>query len=392
MRTGVVKHRPGTADETGVTGQRCGVRRLRGRPPARVAGLVLALAVAATLMAATTASAAPGPGEPTAPPGAVHVNLGLPAHPTAADLARVRGTVADLTATVTRLAAGVDAATSREASLRVALGRAADAREAARGRLADAVRTTYIASGGDGVVRFVAGWTPADEAAAHLAARSRLAVDDGLVRAETAAGATVDRLSAGARGYREALLRRAAPVQAAQARARDALGQAERVFAADAVALAALAEQRAALDAASARVAFAVTPAVPASGRGAAAAQAPVLALLARTPLGALPVGYRYAGTAFVGTSSWYGPGFVGNATSSGSPYDPEQLTCAMLAVPLGTVVRVTTDVGRVVTVLVTDHGPYVPGTDRIIDLSAAAARLAGVGLTRVRVDVLSPA
>lgn len=62
-----------------------------------------------------------------------------------------------------------------------------------------------------------------------------------------------------------------------------------------------------------------------------------------------------------------------------------------MLTVPLGTMVRVTTGAGRVVTVLVTDRGPYVPRTDRTIDLSAAAARVAGVSLTPVTVELLAP-
>jgi len=157
-----------------------------------------------------------------------------------------------------------------------------------------------------------------------------------------------------------------------------------------AAAAAVLATQRAALDAASAQVALAVTPAVTAGGLASAAAQAPVLAALEATPLGGVPVGFHRSGRAIAGSSSWYGPGFVGSPTSSGAPYDPEKLTCAMLAVPLGTVVRVTTNAGRVITVLVTDHGPYVPGTDRVIDLSARAARIVGVGLTPVTVEVLA--
>ncbi len=334
---------------------------------------------------------APGTDEPTAPPAVTRVDLHLPDHPSAADLARVRRAVTDLTAEATRLAGDVDSAAASSASLRVQLGRAADARDAARERLDDAVRRTYMASGGDRVVSFVAGWSPADEDAAHAAARRQLHVDSGLLRDSATAGAAVVRLSAQATAYRSSLLRAAVPVEATQARARDALAQAERAFADDQAALAALAEQRAQLDAVSTQVAFAVTPAVSTQGRSTAAAQLPVLELLARTPLGALPAGYHQTGTTFAGSSSWYGPGFVGSPTASGSPYNPDQLTCAMLTMPLGTVVRVTTGAGRVVTVLVTDRGPYVPGSDRIIDLSAAAARLAGVGVTPVTVEVLEP-
>lgn len=365
----------------------------------RATAPALALLTVLALLGTPAGAAPPGPpappaptaGEPSAPPAPVTVDLALPAHPSAADLDRVRQRVADLTARATALAEDLQLASGQQAALRIELGRAADRRDAAQDRLGDAVRRTYMASGGNRLVGFVAGWSPADAESSDLAARAQLQADRDLLADQVRSGGEVDRLSAAATAQRAALVRAAVPVQAAQAEARDALAQAERVFAADRAALAALAAERAALDAASQQVAFAVTPAVSTRGRAAAAAQAPVLAALGATPLGAIPRGYHQTGKLLVGTSSWYGPGFVGNPTSSGSPYDPNQLTCAMLAVPLGTVVRVTTDAGRVVTVLVTDHGPYVPGTDRIIDLSAAAARLAGVGLTRVSVEVLEP-
>ena len=61
-----------------------------------------------------------------------------------------------------------------------------------------------------------------------------------------------------------------------------------------------------------------------------------------------------------------------------------------MLAVPLGTVVRVTTADGKAVNVLVNDRGPYVGG--RIIDMSAAGARMLGYsGVKQVTVEVLEP-
>ena len=88
------------------------------------------------------------------------------------------------------------------------------------------------------------------------------------------------------------------------------------------------------------------------------------------------------------GIASWYGPGFVGHPTSTGVPYDPERLTAAMLDVPLGTVVHVTSADGNSVNVLVNDHGPYVTG--RIIDLSHRAAQVLGIGLGPVTVEVLA--
>jgi rare lipoprotein A (peptidoglycan hydrolase) len=118
-----------------------------------------------------------------------------------------------------------------------------------------------------------------------------------------------------------------------------------------------------------------------------AAAQAAVLQVLEATPPGALPPGYEPSGQVLQGESSWYGPGFVGSPTSTGVPYDPEKLTCAMLAVPLGTVVRVTTATGASITLLVNDHGPYVG--DRIMDVSMRANRILGLGLGQVRIEVL---
>ena len=121
-----------------------------------------------------------------------------------------------------------------------------------------------------------------------------------------------------------------------------------------------------------------------------AAAQAAVLRVLEATPPGQMPAGYRPSGQVLVGESSWYGPGFIGSPTSSGVPYDPEKLTCAMLKVPLGTVVRVTAANGRSISLLVNDHGPYVG--DRVMDVSMRANRILDLGLGMVRIEVLRPA
>jgi len=377
----------------------------------RTAGgaVALLLAVCAVLVGGTTAAGAPPappprppqPGEPTAPPVDGHVDLHLPAHPTRADLDRVRAVVTDLTGRVQRASDALQQAADGEVELRVELAAAAQRRDAAAAALEHAVRAVYEGSGGSRALGFVAlgfvaGLSPADTETGQRAGTGALQVDAGLLRDRTAADREMGRLSAAAGSRRRSLLAQAAPLELAQAQARDALDQAAAVFAADADAAAAaaaaavLATQRAALDAASAQVALAVTPAVTAGGLASATAQAPVLAALEATPLGGVPVGFHRTGRAIAGSSSWYGPGFVGSPTSSGAPYDPEKLTCAMLAVPLGTVVRVTTNAGRVITVLVTDHGPYVPGTDRVIDLSARAARIVGVGLTPVTVEVLT--
>ncbi len=73
------------------------------------------------------------------------------------------------------------------------------------------------------------------------------------------------------------------------------------------------------------------------------------------------------------GTASWYGPGFHGERTSSGEPYDMYGMTAAHKTLPLPAYVRVENlGNGRAVVVRVNDRGPFVG--DRIIDLSYSAA------------------
>lgn len=73
------------------------------------------------------------------------------------------------------------------------------------------------------------------------------------------------------------------------------------------------------------------------------------------------------------GIASWYGPGFHGQATTSGETYDQYGMTAAHRTWPLGTRVRVTNEQnGRSVVVRINDRGPFVG--DRILDLSYAAA------------------
>jgi rare lipoprotein A len=97
-------------------------------------------------------------------------------------------------------------------------------------------------------------------------------------------------------------------------------------------------------------------------------------------------------GHSIIGVASWYGPGFDGRRTSSGSIYNQNDLTAASTFIPLGSELRVTNlSNGSSVQVVVNDHGPYVDGRD--IDLSHRAALILGIvrpGTARVRIDVLS--
>jgi rare lipoprotein A len=91
------------------------------------------------------------------------------------------------------------------------------------------------------------------------------------------------------------------------------------------------------------------------------------------------------------GIASWYGPGFHGQPTASGTIYNQNDLTAAHQTLPLGTRVMVTNlDNGRSTEVTITDRGPFAKG--RIIDLSYAAAQtlgMLGTGTVPVRLEVI---
>ncbi len=113
-----------------------------------------------------------------------------------------------------------------------------------------------------------------------------------------------------------------------------------------------------------------------------------VLALGVAPACSVLPVGWsgRQGGLA-----SWYGPGFYGKRTASGTVYTGTALTAAHPSLPFGTLVRVTNLAnGRTVVVVIDDPGPFVRG--RVIDLSATAARRLGMiqnGVVQVRLEVV---
>lgn len=94
------------------------------------------------------------------------------------------------------------------------------------------------------------------------------------------------------------------------------------------------------------------------------------------------------------GVASWYGPKFQGRRTSSGEPFDMNQMTAAHRTLPLPTYVEVTNlENGRKAIVRVNDRGPFKKG--RLIDLSYIAAVKLGIvatGTARVRVRAVGPA
>ena len=95
-----------------------------------------------------------------------------------------------------------------------------------------------------------------------------------------------------------------------------------------------------------------------------------------------------------VGTASWYGTKFHGQATANGESYDLYGMTAAHKTLPLPSYVRVTNlDNHQSVILRVNDRGPFY--SDRIIDLSFAAAKKLGFaesGTARVKVEGIDPA
>ncbi len=93
------------------------------------------------------------------------------------------------------------------------------------------------------------------------------------------------------------------------------------------------------------------------------------------------------------GLASWYGGKFQGRRTANGEIFDTNEFTAAHKTLPFGTIVKVTSlENGKSTVVRINDRGPFIAG--RIIDLSRAAAAaigLAGQGVTKVRIEVLSP-
>jgi len=95
------------------------------------------------------------------------------------------------------------------------------------------------------------------------------------------------------------------------------------------------------------------------------------------------------------GLASYYGPGFEGKETASGTRFNMNAMIAAHPSYPFGTVLRVTNvSNGRAVEVQVVDRGPARgPRAEGvIIDVSYGAARTLNFvrsGRTRVRVEVL---
>jgi len=335
-------------------------------------------ALAAALLALAVGVPAAGSlAAPAAPPPAV----------TAPDVAGLRVELAEVTAQAERLAAELEQAAARDGGLRIAMEELAEREEQARQRFGARVREVYMASGPSQLDPLRA--LRPDRG--YLAARAGIAslgVERRFVEALSEDSAQARALRARAERFRSSLLTRAREVLDAQDRARALLAEAEAAAARDLAESQALAAARVQLDAVSATVTLALTPAQTERSRRAARDEAPVVLAVEAAGSG-YPAGYAPTGQVITGEASWYGPGFVGNPTASGAPYDPERLTCAHKDLPLGTVLRVSR-AGLAISCLVNDRGPYVG--DRVLDLSRAGSRALGFdGVAVVTIELLAP-
>ena len=325
--------------------------------------------------------------------------LGVPAGGTSAepapDLASLQAQLTEATARANSLGLALEHAAAADGGLRVAMERLADAHDAAQAVLDARVRQVWISRKPDPMSWVDGLGSPALRRIAARGAEASVRVDRELIDAVSAQSDTAEALRRQAEAHRAALRAQALEALAAQDAARRLLARAEQALAAQAAAdaekaaaAAALAAIRATLDSASATVTRALTPAQTRRSLRAQATEAPIVALVEAAGSG-YPRGYAPTGEVLAGLASWYGPGFVGSPTASGSPYDPERLTCAHKSLPLGTVIRVSGN-GRAVSCLVNDRGPYIE--PRILDMSRAGSRLLGFdGIADVVIEVLGP-
>ncbi len=91
----------------------------------------------------------------------------------------------------------------------------------------------------------------------------------------------------------------------------------------------------------------------------------------------------------YVGTASYYGPGFHGKKTSSGERFNQNKLTAAHRTIAMDSLVKVTNlSNKKSVIVRINDRGPWKKG--RILDLSKSAAQAIKMdGLAKVSLQVM---
>jgi rare lipoprotein A len=327
--------------------------------------------------------------------------LGVPSPAQATSLEDLQASLDAATSQATSLSLALEQAAAADGGLRVALERLATEHDEAQAQLDARVRQVWISRRWNPMSWTTGLGDPGLRRITQRGASEAVRVERELVEAVSSRSAAASALRAKAEVRRAALRQQAASALEAQERARGLLAAASAQVARAAAAAASAAElarvqtaadaiaaSHASLDTASAVVTRALTPAQTRRSQRAAVAEAPVVALVEAAG-GGYPAGYAPTGEVLRGLASWYGPGFVGSPTASGSPYDPERLTCAHKTMRLGTVIRVSAN-GRAVSCLVNDRGPYVG--PRILDMSRAGSRALGYdGVAEVVIEVLAP-
>lgn len=369
-RPATVKIAPERADDTGVRAWRTGARR------ACVASSLVALLSTATTVAAPFVG---GGAQANGAPGAI----------SQADLDRLEARAQALTRTAETARTSVLDTASAALSMRLELDALANQRDAEQEKVDTALVELYEQSvqqtGVDSIGPRFADLNPTIP---NVYGGGGVTQQQSTVDTLDAHAATLAQLSETTQRYSELLRTKATKVFTAEDEALTLLAtvQAEYQRQQRAADVARIDAETKRLQAISDQVSNAVSPGIGRRGEVALGRQAEVIALLTAAGNG-YPTGYGPTGQTFDGTSSWYGPGFEGKPTATGAPFDPEKLTAAMKAVPLGTVIHVTFG-NRAVNLLVNDRGPYVG--DRIIDCSRAGSRALGFdGLAQVHIEVL---
>ncbi len=261
--------------------------------------------------------------------------------------------------------------------------------DAAEADLSARVRTAYQLGPGGAVEALLGAGSFADLASISEFTSRTIALDDAVLRDSIVARALVEARRAQARGSRERL-------EPMLDRLRQMLGEMERSIeeATDIARRAAFENEAFEAELAAQRVAIAEAAARMGTWDliGYRDDQNPLLALLG--PTGGrtcdTPEGLVPTGEVFEGYASWYGWEFGGQPTATGAIFDPRLFTAANRWLPFGTFLRVTYG-GRCAIVLVNDRGPY-GRLERVIDLSEAAAKYLGVGVSWVGAEILVPA
>jgi hypothetical protein len=259
------------------------------------------------------------------------------------------------------------------------------AADAAERELADRVRTAYQFGPGGAIEALLGAGSFADAASISEYTARTISLRAATLRESIVARATVIARRAQAEAARASLQPKLERLRALMAEMRDTLEEATRLARRAAVADDALKAQQAAIAEAAARM-----------GTwdiiGYREDQSPLLALLG--PTGGrtcdTPDGLVETGESFDGYASWYGWEFGGQPTATGAIFDPRLFTAANRWLPFGTFLRVRYGDACAI-VLVNDRGPY-GRLERVIDLSEAAAKYLGVGVSWVRAEILVPA